>query len=116
MAEGFVAGSLGGEMVGRAVLGEPPAAPLGSCWKCENVKVLPIANVANSQLVLSIGYWQQFHIGNIPQCRQAMGGAQLPRSFYAVMVSFMDGRRVHYLPLTSVILHSFRNIQAERLA
>ena len=27
--------------------------------------MLPIANVANSQLALGIGYWQHFHIGNI---------------------------------------------------
>ena len=36
--------------------------------------MLPVANVANTQLVLGIGYWQQFHIGNILQFRQAMRG------------------------------------------
>ena len=41
----------------------PLECPLGRLWKCEIVKVLPVANVANSQLVLGIGYWQQFHIG-----------------------------------------------------
>ena len=51
---------------------EARSASLGSCWKCGNVKVLPVANVANSQLVLGIGYWQQFHIGNILPRRQAM--------------------------------------------
>ena len=41
----------------------PLECPLGRLWKCEIVKVLPVANVANSQLVLGIGYCQQFHIG-----------------------------------------------------
>ena len=36
--------------------------------------MLPVANVANTQLVLGIGYWQQFHIGNIPRGRQAVRG------------------------------------------
>ena len=90
----------------------PLECPLGRLWECGIVKVLPIPNVASTQyircslgvgrLVLGIDYWQQFHIGKILQCRQAMGGGN-PRRFSAVICGFMDGVCAHVLSLARII-------------